>query len=397
MKTIFKIMMTVAIAIGSTSCGDIDSVHEKYYDLGGQPYIGVSDIQGANPGFEKAEVIWKISADTRIENCYIYWNKGTDSAIVAPDRTDTVMKYVIPLSEGAHMITMVNKSAEGDVSLERTMPVAVYGEEYKASLDAQAISSISSINSPSDRDVTINWAGLEGCIGMKITYTNTNDQAATQMTWISSGQSTLFTDAKLGSEFTYESFYHPSENALDTVISPVIGEGIFPVHPPYYILTDSDWANYSDDHTVLATTGWEITTNSEEAPAQAIGNILDGDFSTIWHCSHSTELEDMPYTINLDMQENKIVSSILLDRRGAAGTSGTGATKRVDIEYSTNGIDWSSGGAIKFPTNANTGAMVCFLSEEFEARYLRLSIPEVGGSFEGKWATLSELVITTPK
>lgn len=387
-----KIIIILALALSMfVSCDEMNDLHQKYLDEGEVVYIGQADSVTARDGYKRIEVKWEINSDPKITSCRIYWNSRRDSVIVPVDlSTSTPSAIISPLKEGRYNFELVQWGGDGNHSLTTYVSGRVYGDEYRNSLAPQGISEISSIVTPSDKDVTIKWAGQEKCIGMKMTYTNTSDQLATQMTWTSSGLSTLITDAKLGSKFTYESFYHPSENALDTVTATEIGEGNFPA---YYTLSNADWADYSDDHTVLATTGWAIDANSEHT-SDTIGNILDGKTSTIWHCSHSASLESMPYIINLDMLETKIVSSISLERR----TAGGGSTKLVNIEYSTDELTWLPGGSVAFPNNAvNIGAMVCFPIDEFEARYLRLTIPKEGGSFENYWANLSELVITTPK
>ena len=383
MKRILNIVAIVFSLFSMMSCDDINSVHQEYLDKGEQLYIGAPYIVDAYSGYNRIELVWKLNADPKITETSIYWNNGKDSINVVADRSDTVMREIIDLPEDKYIFEMINRDRYGNTSLSEIISSESFGEVYKSELrNRSIISQVVRVEGGLD----LNWTSEPGCVGMNFSYVN-NKGEELKLKIGANEVTTFIPDYVPDGEFSYSSLYVPVSTSIDTIATEV-SEGEFTTPPPYYLLTQADWAKYSGSHTALATTGWDITTNSEQ-PGSEITNILGTN--GIWHCSHSSagDKSDMPYIINLDMKAIQNVSSIELNRR-----SGNGSTKIVEVEYSTNNTNWTKLGKIEYATNSNTGSMVLLPAVVFEAQYLRLTIPE-DGSFETQWATLAKLVVTT--
>ncbi len=144
-KRYFLIVFSLFM-IWMTSCDDMNSIHQKYYDWGEDIYTGVVDSLKGYGGFEKVKFSWELNSDPRITRTVIFWNQRTDSVTVDVNRSQSgrlQLEYELQnIAEGSYIFEFITRDNEGHFSLPREIVVQVYGEAYTKSLRNRRISSI---------------------------------------------------------------------------------------------------------------------------------------------------------------------------------------------------------------------------------------------------------------
>lgn len=388
MKYLIHVIIVLISVCFIASCDDMNNIHQKYLDEGEAVYLGYPDIVTANAGYERIQLVWKINADPKIDECCIYWNNRQDSLTVAPDRTNSIMKQIISLPEGKYNLEMVNKSKKGYRSLVSTVSGESYGKEYRNSLYNRVVTQ--TVATP--EKITLSWSLEEGCVGVNMSYINKNDQLTE--VFIKSEQTTLELDDFVpGGTYTCSSLYVPETGAIDTIPSNEVTAQFL----SFYTLSKEEWdADYHPDYTDLDRTEWEIVSAStEELVGEGSVNgraaaILDGNYSSFWHSEwYDGAKPPLPHRIDIDMKESKTVTSIELARRQSNKD-----TKKVVFYISQNGNDWDEIGYLNYPNDTAPNAKVIMFPNPVEGRYLRLMVTE---SNNGINASLSEIMLTTIK
>lgn len=213
MKYLIKIISLCILGISFATCDDMYSIHQKYLDEGEQVYLGKPNIVVVQGGLERIQLIWKLTADPKIEKCCIYWNDREDSLEVPPNYTDTVMRQIIPLKEGNYVFEMKTKGKNNLYSLTSTSSGKSYGDEYIALLANRILKS-----QKIDKDgiLNIEWGTEDNCVGLELEYTNNSGQKK-EASLLGAETVLKLSDFVPGSEFTYRSLYLPTKTALDTI------------------------------------------------------------------------------------------------------------------------------------------------------------------------------------
>lgn len=178
MKSIIKnIVGFICIIIGLNSCENINDVHEKYLKWGEEIYTGVVDSLEAYPGNERIKFTWMVNADPRITKTVIYWNEGSDSAVVEVNRTQPGimrMETNLNLPESSYIFKFVTKDDEGHKSLSVETTADIYGPKYASTLRNREVRSIVALEGNS---VKLNWSSIESetLLYTMITYTDHSD------------------------------------------------------------------------------------------------------------------------------------------------------------------------------------------------------------------------------
>lgn len=383
MKNILCVVSSVALLAGFISCDDMYSIHEKYLETPEKTYIGYPDISAARGGFERIELSWKLNQDPKIKQCCIYWNDKADSLIVPPDRTDTIMRQIIPLPEGSYVFEMINRDDLGNTSLTQVISGRSYGENFKSSLVNMSVSS----QEAKPDSIVLTWGLRENCIGTDFKYVNKNGED--KEVFLPGDQTNLvLKDYVPGGEFSYHSLYVPEVNAIDTVAAED-ETGLF---VSYYSLTKEEWeekyhANFED----LDRSSWTVSASSEELTGEGDVNgrantILDGDLNTFWHSQWQAVTAPLPHTLEIDMKEIQTISSIELARRQSNKD-----TKTVRFSVSSDGNNWVEVATVVFPADTNPNSKVVMFPNKIKGRFLKLILPD---SNKEPSVSISEIYLT---
>ena len=212
-KIIYNLAIILCVSFIS-SCDDMYDIHKEYLDEGETVYLGKPYELKSFGGYERIKLTWKINADPKIEDSYIYWNNRKDSIIVAIDRLDTIMQRIIDLPEGKYQLELLNRNKKGEKSLVQSVSVESYGEKYRERLYNRIISNMAVTTD----GVSFKLSLEEGCVGTNFYYLDVNGE--TKHLFIESYEVLIeIKDVAPGGEFRYSSLYLPEVLAIDSIPS----------------------------------------------------------------------------------------------------------------------------------------------------------------------------------
>ena len=165
-----------------------------------------------------------------------------------------------------------------------------------------------------------------------------------------------------------------------TIGSKTVGTTPTPTQPP----ADNSETQYND----FTSLPWTLHyVNSEETDREdgAAVNASDGDPSTIWHTTWSSNVSSYPHEIQLDLGATYVVNGIRYLPRQDGSINGTIA--KYSVYASKDGSNW--GNAIAQGTFAKDTTEKEVFFAATSARYLRfVALSEINGK---TWASMAEL------
>lgn len=125
------------------SCSKMNDTQREFAERAEGIYLGKVDSIHSHPGFGRAKLTWYISADPRIEQTVIYWNKRKDSMVVDFKRTmDGIQQdstIINDLEEGTTLFEFKNINSQGESSLVSSAPVMVWGTRFGDGLHSRKL------------------------------------------------------------------------------------------------------------------------------------------------------------------------------------------------------------------------------------------------------------------
>lgn len=348
------------------SCDGMNDNIREYLDEGEINYIGRADSALAAGGIGRLQLSWKINSDPRIEACKIFWNNMTDSITIPIDKTQITdgrfSTILNNMKEGVYIFNLQHIGTGGYPSIMREVVGNVYGELYESSLSPRRIKEVISLENQAE----IEWRPAEEQIQwVNFYYTNNKGEKIT-LEILNSETKTIITDYQPGGEYSYDTYYLPDENAID---SYTIESGSKKFPPFYYEFDRKDW---------------KVIYCSSEVPGTfPVSNILDGTTSTFWH-SDWDPADPLPHIITIDMQTEKNIGKVNVIRDPTRKY-----TRLVLLDVSLDNNNWIPIGNIRYPDQNEAGAIL-ELTESVKGRYVRLTITE---SFKTPECEVSEVYV----
>ena len=114
------------------------------------------------------------------------------------------------MKEGEYEFKVIFKDDAGNTSLAEVVNGHSYGDFYESTLANRRFSRILEKKGT----VTIDWKSIENALYTLLTYTN-SDGISNSIEIDPLESTTVIEDAALGTEFTWCTYYRPTENALD--------------------------------------------------------------------------------------------------------------------------------------------------------------------------------------
>jgi hypothetical protein len=236
MQTNKVITICFMLLMGLISCNDMNSIQQKYLDLGEKIYLGRTDSLTALPGKERIELCWYISADPRIQETVIYWNQRKDSVIKPFIRTKPGIQkdsLMINNLSGTYIFELFNRNNFGDKSLVSVTSGTAYGDDYVNSLINRSVSSINFTNYSSvtkSGTATITWGTADPlCLFTNLSYKKHTTGAQVNLIVSSDDKTTVLDDVgnkfgDLNDMISVSSMYIPVKGAIDTFPTPISRE-----------------------------------------------------------------------------------------------------------------------------------------------------------------------------
>lgn len=348
------------------SCDGMNDNIKQYLDAGEINYIGRVDSVVAAGGNERLQLTWKVNVDPRIEACKVYWNNQEDSVVFPIDRNLIVngrfSAIMDNMKEGTYIFNLQHIGSKGYPSVLREAVGTVYGELYQASIAPRRIKEVV----PLKEQVEIEWQVSDAGLQSVTLYYMNKDGIMKNLEIPGSEDKTIITDYLQGGEYYYETYYLPSEHAID-IFKVKSGVRQFPFFYEEFDRKD-----------------WKVIYCSSEVPsAFPVSNILDGETSTIWHSTWEDPVDPLPHIITIDMQTEKNIGKINIIRDSRR------YTKLILLHVSSDNDNWTQIGNIRYPDQVEHGGILA-LSEPVKGRYLRLTMTE---SFLSPSCELAEVYV----
>lgn len=215
MKSLYYIMM-IALAAMVVSCDDMLDNIRPYLDKGETIYVGKADSLSVVSGRNrmKLEVFLKSGFSQSLCEVTMTDADGTstvdENPMVRTSGTQKLEYEYNDMKEGEYEFKVIFKDDAGNTSLAEVINGHSYGDFYESTLVNRRFSRIS----VKDETVTINWKSIENALYTLLAYTASDGTSKTiEIDPLES--STVIEDAALGTEFTWCTYYRPTENALD--------------------------------------------------------------------------------------------------------------------------------------------------------------------------------------
>lgn len=222
MKTIIKMFIPLYL-LSLIACDNMNSLHKEYLEWGEAIYTGVVDSLKAAPGYERVKFSWEINADPRITKTVIYWNDRGDSMVVAVERTQPgriQMEYILQLAAGGYLFELATKDDDGHQSRYIEASVNIYGSTYANSTALRSSRPVKALELIDDETVEIYLGAVEVNTYRysELTYLSyENGVEGEEKKIIVENETEMITLEKIriGDPIIIQSYYYPSEDALD--------------------------------------------------------------------------------------------------------------------------------------------------------------------------------------
>ncbi|NOW96037.1 DUF4998 domain-containing protein [Mucilaginibacter sp. SG564] len=220
MKKIRNIALSMILLTAIISCkkGDQQTDFKKYLGDHELVYTGAVNKVIVQPGNLEIALKWKSSSDPSITRYVIYYNNKTDSSVVnVSTPTDTIRTVIKGLSEYTYSFTIYSFDALGNRSIPFEVNNAkVYGPIYESNLLNRGYDAANPYLLNDDGSLVLNFIAPD-TINIKtlIHYTNAQGVASTA-TLAPQDKSIRLPSYKLATPISYQSFYIPERDAIDT-------------------------------------------------------------------------------------------------------------------------------------------------------------------------------------
>jgi hypothetical protein len=193
----------------------MNDLHKEFIVPGGIIYPQKADSLKIFEGHNRVRVQWLKSTDPKVVKARVYWNNYTDSINVdIPAAGSVVRADITNLPEETYTFSVKTYDAEGNVSVPSEASGKVYGAIYQQSLNPRSLTKKEAF---ADR-VELSWANpVKTVVRFVLKYRASSGALREQIVPLDETKTTL-TDYQAGSDFTTETYYLPTETALDEFV-----------------------------------------------------------------------------------------------------------------------------------------------------------------------------------
>jgi hypothetical protein len=375
MKKIFNILLVFTVLTGLFSCDGMMDVHQKYIEDGEIVYMPKPESVEFLAGRERVVLRIVLYNSPNAKSVDIYWNNRNDSLIypVTPSTgLDTIEIEIPNLEEKSYTFTVWTTDAYSNHSLPVTGFADAYGDLFQSSLTNQPVWRVSLTEEGGE----ITWSSaVEHLVCTEVRYFNKDDEIQTIVS-PATAATTVCTNVKNSSRFTYRSLFLPEVNAVDT----------------FYV----DWVEHETpfpEMLLLNKAEFRVLEVSSEAEG-GMHAIIDNNLNTFWHSKWSGGLAPFPHWIIMDLGVPRNICRIEIYRRMNSEYTDTKTVQfSVGDEPVYNADSWKNIGEVVFSNIIGENLMILDVpdSVDTDGRYLRLWLPDNNG--RQTYAAIAEIYI----
>lgn len=210
--SIKTVLFMLVIVTGCTKWDDF----KKYQEGGEIVYPGRGDTVIIYPGRDRAQLLWVLSADPRINKYRLYWNNRADSldSEVPKDAIgDTLRIMVDPLKEGAYNFEIVAFDGQGNKSVPMRFNGKTFGANYESSLLNRTIGTTAYDSTM--KQLTVNWNVPDTVnVSTELTYIGVDSKSKSIQVAPETAESKIG-NWKPGTILSFKSSFKPTRQAID--------------------------------------------------------------------------------------------------------------------------------------------------------------------------------------
>ncbi|WP_332456347.1 DUF4998 domain-containing protein [Petrimonas sp.] len=205
-------LVTILLLLVTSSCSDMNELHDKYLAKGETIYVGRPDSAKVFGG-ENRLLLRYWSSDPRAKKMVVYWQLRNDSILVdMPVNRDSVDLIISNMPENNYNLELITMKEDFTF---RSVPLHVsgnsYGEQFQATLQHHLIKSIKLI---SLEKLKIEWfAANDNEVGNEVVYSSKSGETVSRFVPFDEKE-TEINDYK--EDIRYRTIYLPEINAIDT-------------------------------------------------------------------------------------------------------------------------------------------------------------------------------------
>jgi hypothetical protein len=376
MKKITKIVAFIfSIMLLFNACDKMEDVHSEFLKDGDIIYAPKPLLPVVFGGKERVKLKYYLINAINVNKCIIEWNEGAESHSVdiAPNvPIDSIEVIIDNLNEQSYIFKVHTIDNSGNRSVREQVTGSAYGTKYESALYNRALTGIEGGGTVDS--LIINWGtATERNTGVKLMYNNGAGEPVEKMV-PPEDDYTVIKDWESEGTMSYQSFYIPEVNAIDTFATET-AETLLPVFIKF-------------EGVKIDNSNWEIIDFSTEEPAEGAPNglasaAIDGDLNTYWHTQWSGGSPGYPHHFTVDLKDLVKINKIECFRRQGDNRGQT----EFQIHTSLDGTNFTNQGT--FAYDPNSASQAYNLSSLPMARYVKY-IATSGPNF---FAFLAELDI----
>lgn len=223
-----KYLLILNVLATIWSCGEMNDLHQIYLDRGEIIYTGAVDSLEVSGGLNRVKLKWEMNADPRIQDLIIRWNNKSDSVIIDVERSASNTGFYKDsiildenMAEGNVVLQLYTRDGVGHTSIVREITGTVYGQGFASAAALRLPRKISSVELIDNETVKIKFDVSED-IYMSATnvyytcYSDSQEGKTMTVTVAKDETEVLLTGVRAGEEISYQSFFYPEINALDS-------------------------------------------------------------------------------------------------------------------------------------------------------------------------------------
>jgi len=372
-KTTIFLAFIFGIAMLFNACQDMEDIHSQYLEDGDIIYAAKPLLIQTFAGQKRIGLKYYLLNAVNVNKCIVEWNDGADSQTIdiTPNvPLDSVEFMINNLEEKSYIFKIYTLDNNGNRSIKEQITGSSYDVKFIAGLTNRPLIGIEGGGTVDS--LVITWGTApKGNTGVEMMYSNTEGETVTKMI-LPEDERTVIRGWESEGTMTYQSFYIPEENAIDTFEASSETTSL-----PLFIEFNGE---------KIAKTNWEIIDFSTEEPGEGAPNglasaAIDNNLGTFWHTQWSGGSPGYPHYFVVDMKDVVKINKIKTFRRQGDGRGQT----EFKIHTSIDGINFVDQGT--FGYDANLDSMAYNLGSLPMARYIKYEATK-GSNF---FAFLAEL------
>lgn len=323
-----------------SSCQKMEDIHSKYLADGDIIYAPKPLLTKAFAGKNRIKLEYYLYNAVNVNKCIVEWNEGKSqkSLDISPKLPlDTLDIMIDGLEEKSYIFNIYTLDTYGNRSVKEQVAGSAYDTKYQSGLTNRPLLSFEGGGTVDS--IVVNWGTpAKGNTGVEITYNNREGEPVSKML-LPAEAKIVIRDWESEGEMTYQSFYIPEPEAIDTFASEPT-QTVMPVYIEFkgVQIDKSGWTIIDFDSEEPKESNWGPPIQGLAAAA------IDNDPATFWHTAWDQTQPVHPHHITIDLGAMVKMNAFELTKRQGKND----CMKKFTVETSVDNVTYSSLGTFTY-------------------------------------------------